>query len=479
MKNYTWGLMKFDGKYLIEQGFKPGPIFKDIMREVNDLEDLDHISIEDQIQDVLYRYKSELTKKEADLKARIIPLRDNALMQPIRFNIATQKEADQENLEKVSDRMWELNKTPTIEASCIMPDACPTGPHSVPVGAVIGARNAIHPGWHSADICCSMFASNFGKTDPKKLLDSIYYVTHFGPGGRQHTATFSLPPLLAYQLNFGKHFATKFFGDRKIQHLARSHFATQGDGNHFAFVGQSESNGDTWLITHHGSRGFGARLYKLGMQVAEEYRKEICPDLHKNDAWIPADTEDGEQYWQSLQIIREWTKCNHYALHYMTSQEVSAKIVEQRWNEHNFVFKEDDVYWHGKGATPIHDPFLPDTDGIQIIPLNMAEPILFVKGKRNKVNMGFAPHGAGRNVSRTAHKKTLTHLTTEEILAKEVPDLDVRFWCGTPDISELPSAYKDAHWIQEQMTKFDLATVVDRIKPYGTIMAGQRKKRRR
>ena len=36
------------------------------------------------------------------------------------------------------------------------------------------------------------------------------------------------------------------------------HFGTQGDGNHFFFVGRIASTGETALVTHHGSRKPGA-----------------------------------------------------------------------------------------------------------------------------------------------------------------------------------------------------------------------------
>ncbi|WP_310395217.1 hypothetical protein [Hymenobacter sp.] len=42
------------------------------------------------------------------------------------------------------------------------------------------------------------------------------------------------------------------------------------------------------------------------------------------------------------------------------------------------------------------------------------------------------------------------------------------------DISELPSAYKDAAEVKRQIADFNLAPVVDEIRPYGCIMAGDR-----
>jgi len=101
---------------------------------------------------------------------------------------------------------------------------------------------------------------------------------------------------------------------------------------------------------------------------------------------------------------------------------------------------------------------MPDTNGVQIVPLNMAEPILFVKSERNDTNRGFAPHGAGRNMSRTAHKKRMAGRTDAQILKSETEGLDVRFYTGITDISELPSAYKNADAVVKDMNAFSLAT---------------------
>ena len=115
---------------------------------------------------------------------------------------------------------------------------------------------------------------------------------------------------------------------------------------------------------------------------------------------------------------------------------------------------------------------MPDTDGVQIVPLNMAEPVLFIKGERNTTNRGFAPHGAGRNMSRTKHKKLMADRTNDEIFNTETRGLDARFYSGNIDISELPSAYKNADSVVKDMQVYDLADVVDRVMPYGSIMAG-------
>jgi tRNA-splicing ligase RtcB len=147
--------------------------------------------------------------------------------------------------------------------------------------------------------------------------------------------------------------------------------------------------------------------------------------------------------------------------------------VEQRfWNEHNFVFKAGDLYYHAKGATPLDPHFMPDITGPRIIPLNMAEPILIVEGDTTANNLGFAPHGAGRNLSRTRHKYSKADKTKEDWFAEETQGIDARFFFNEIDISELPSAYKNAAEVKRQIAEFGLARTVDEIRPYGCIMAG-------
>ena len=69
------------------------------------------------------------------------------------------------------------------------------------------------------------------------------------------------------------------------------------------------------LITHHGSRAPGAALYDKGMHVANRFRQDISPETLKENAWIPFDTEEGQAYWEALQLIRQWTKENHTSIH--------------------------------------------------------------------------------------------------------------------------------------------------------------------
>ena len=218
---------------------------------------------------------------EAELRAIVaafappptVPLRDAGKLAH-RSNIRAENADEIENVAGVERHMVALMRVPTVRAGAVMPDACPSGSAlgTIPVGGVIAAENAIHPGMHSADICCSMAVSIFrGQPDPTAILDAGMRLSHFGGGGRETTDRPAAPP--ADVMNA---FAANPFL-RNAQHAAIEHFATQGDGNHFFYVGRVASSGDVALVTHHGSRKPGAMLYKQGMLAAERTRKLLSP----------------------------------------------------------------------------------------------------------------------------------------------------------------------------------------------------------
>ena len=437
------------GKDLIELGFKPGRWFKEALAHANE-----------------HQLSGEALKNWAET---LVPKTIEPYPEPLPFyrNIRAENAIEQANLDSVVTSMNKVMTTPTLVGGAIMPDACPTGEGHIPVGGIVIARNAIHPAMHSADICCSVMMTSLGPADPKSVLDAAQSVTHFGRGGRQTPAT--LPAEFEERMR-----KNPFLQHEKSLEFARYHLATQGDGNHFLFVGRSRNTGETVIVTHHGSRGLGADLFKRGMTTAESFRQDLSPKTPAVNAWIPFDSPEGQDYWEALQIVRAWTKMNHERIHDAAAGKLGLEPTDRFWNEHNFVFKDGDKFYHAKGATPLDDKFVPDSrNGLRLIPLNMAEPVLVVRGHTTPANLGFAPHGAGRNVSRGTHKRNLSHKTEKEILTQETKGLDIRFYLRNIDISELPSAYKSAASLKAQMKEFELGEIVDEIMPYGCIMAGE------
>lgn len=441
------------GRDLIAWGHKPGPWFAAALAAAN------AAGVEDP-RAVVARFApppapAPIPRRPQDALAHVMNIRAETALEEV-------------NVAAVDAHMRELMRTPTLVAGAAMPDACPSGaaPGTIPVGGVVAAKNAIHPGFHSADICCAMAATYFEGASATRLLDAGMALSHFGGGGRAPGARWA-PPAEVMEAFAGNRFL------RASTDAAIAQFGTQGDGNHFFYVGRLASTGHLALVTHHGSRAPGARLYKAGMEVAEATRQALSPQTAKHNAWIVADSAEGEAYWAALQIVRAWTKANHFAIHDAIADALGLKRVHRFWNEHNFVFRRSDgLFYHAKGATPAFRGYADDASGQTLIPLNMAAPVLIAEGLDAANGLGFAPHGAGRNASRTASLRRHAGRSEADVLAQETKGIDARFFSGVPDLSELPSAYKNAGAVRAQIAEFGLARIVDTIEPLGAIMAG-------
>jgi len=433
------------GMHLKSWGVQPGPGFGELLAKAKWMQQKGR-----PVEQIKALILESVAVIEEQRLARMIPMR--AVPMPFRAHLERgPSEDERRNYEAVVETMANIGRTPVLKGMAVMPDACPVGgAATIPVGGAVSSTE-IHPGFHSADVCCSVAMTVFTDADPKTVLDMVHAATHFGRGGYKQ-------PRYKITANLREWMASNRFTQDLIE-MANKQLGTQGDGNHFAYVGRLASTGETCLVTHHGSRGVGATIYKRGMEVAEKTRRELCPELDKECAWITAESRDGEAYRDALQIAREWTLENHLALH----TAVNLPIRNFVWNEHNFVFRRSDgLFYHGKGATPATPDY-----GITLVPLNMAEPVLVTQGQNSKSALGFSPHGAGRLFSRAEHIRR-----GGGDLEAETAGLDVRFYCGDPDSSELPSAYKDAATVRRQTEEFGLARVVDEVQPYGCIMAG-------
>lgn len=148
------------GKDLIEMGFSPAPWFGEALREFGER----RLS-RSQAARVAQGYVDRIAAAEAARAARERPL--HATPPDWRVNITAETEAEQANLDAVLRSFDLLVRTPTVETGAVMPDACPAGPDgTIPVGGVIAARDAIHPGMHSAGIDARFFC---GRIDVSEL----------------------------------------------------------------------------------------------------------------------------------------------------------------------------------------------------------------------------------------------------------------------------------------------------------------------
>ncbi len=463
---------------LIAAGYRPGPIFKQMLERAAEYE-ARGVSEKKYLLKLLKRDfeppppKSVMRKKPAPLAEAIRPV----------------TKEEKANVRAVRDRMGELLKVPVIRSGAILPDACPAGPGRavIPVGGAIAVENAVIPSAHSADICCSMFATFYeARSTVAKELDALTTATRFGMGHR-HLDDLVHDPVLDHDV-----WLNPFL--KGLKDRAHAHLADQGDGNHFAYVGEVEvdepmramlrlSGHDVLagrlsagryrvLVTHHGSRGLGAAVFKRGQTAALKHTAREADRIPPAAAWLDMKSGTGRDYWEALEYVALWTKANHRVIHRRFLDRIGGVSAAEVGNEHNFVWRRGDLFLHGKGATPAWR----DPDGrpqLGLIPLNMAEPILLVLGGDRDEFLSFAPHGAGRNLSRTALKRQFPdEASRRHEIERSTDGLDIRWYCGKPDLSETPVAYKDAASVKAQIREFGLAEVVAEIRPLGCIMAG-------
>jgi len=480
-----------NGNDLLEAGWRPGP---EIGRALAVAAEYERKGITDP------KYLLKLVAKQVPPSAPKAEMRGTAA--PLAEAIEATCDTSAENVKNVRRHMTELLRVPVIERGAVMPDACPAGAAlgTIPVGGAIAVRNAIIPSAHSADICCSMYATFFqcGK-DVKEMLDDLMASTRFGVGGRR--AEEIVPHPVVDEQVWGNPFLSG------LQESARVHIADQGDGNHFAYLGRVEFGADALrrledagkaelaarmrsasvsgdqfeglaLVTHHGSRALGAKVYARGQNAATKHTNRVAQGIPDCAHWLDLSEVDGQSYWEALQYVSRWTLANHQSIHRRFVERSGANAVCEFGNEHNFVWKRGDLFLHGKGATPAWK----GEDGhpaLGLIPLNMAEPILMVLGSDNADYLSFAPHGAGRNVSRSATLRafrkedgSLDERRIQTEIARRTAGLDIRWWYGRPDLSESPVGYKNAAEVKAQIARFGLAEIVTQIQPLGCIMAG-------
>lgn len=477
-------MSEIGGKLLLSWGIEPGPGFKAVLAQARRLETEGHD------RDAIKAALLERFPKPVVIRRRARGTFAEA--------IVADSPEDEANIAAVRSHMAELMRCPMLEQGAIMPDACPSGqaPGTIPVGGAVVSR-AIHPSFHSADICCSMHATIFPDgVETATFMDALMASTRFGTGGRPAEARID-DPITDEVEETRNPFLTGLAAAAKAQ------LCDQGDGNHFAFFGSlavtpaltqslategqaglaaavAGRGSVNVLVTHHGSRGLGSQVYKRGLAAAIRHTQVVSPETPAHQAWIDPDSETGALYWQALDYVARWTKRNHQLVAERTLARVGIPPLAVFGNEHNFVWKRGDHYYHGKGATPAWT----DGDGhplIGLIPLNMAAPVLLTLGRDRSEFASFSPHGAGRNKSRTALLKELglfglspedRLLQSRAVVGRQTEGLDVRFFFDRPDPSESPVAYKNADRVREQIERFGLADVIGLIMPKGSIMAG-------
>ena len=172
--------------------------------------------------------------------------------------------------------------------------------------------------------------------------------------------------------------------------------------------------------------------------------------------------------------IRAWTKKNHFAIHDAVAGTSAPRCKDRFWNEHNFVFrKTDGLFYHAKGATPAWADFAADFERADADPAQHGRAGAdHARARRRRT--GWASRRTGRAAisRRSAYMRRHAGKTEAEMVAEQTRGIDARFFCGNPDVSELPGAYKSAAGGAPPDRRVRPGRGGGHIEPVGSIMAG-------
>lgn len=261
----------------------------------------------------------------------------------------------------------------------------------------------------------------------------------------------------------------------------RKSMGTLGSGNHAIWV--EGNNNIYYLGIHCGSRNLGLRVanyyQELAIAARDARKKEIYDryeqmitekrekgyfnaiqqliEIRKTEiAAEPIDDlcyiegQDMEDYLHDMDMLRKWSYLNHYTIASFIAMVTGWSYPEEISSIHNYVDTEHKII--RKGAIAAYEGEL------GIIPLNMRDGSLIVRGKENPDWNCSLPHGAGRILSRGEARRTLDLVDYE----KSMEGIYTTSVCFST-IDEAPDAYKPAELIEQAIG--DNAEIIEHIYP--------------
>ncbi|MCI9079691.1 MAG: RtcB family protein [Lachnospiraceae bacterium] len=342
-------------------------------------------------------------------------------------------------------------------------------------GCTIGTTMTIHgkavPNIVGVDIGCGMYTVNIGKADID--FGRVDEAAHYIPSGMNvwqgRQERFNLQELVCYR------------NLRDTKYLERS-LGTLGGGNHFIEIDQA-ADGTKYLVIHTGSRNLGKQVAEYYQHLAvelhsgkEEYfkkrdeiiatykaqgrRKEIQAALkeltwEKRDCFIPDDLcylygTYFDDYLHDVEICQQFAKRNREKIAEVLLSRIGIEAGEAFHTIHNYIDTENMIL--RKGAISAYK------DEKILIPINMRDGSVLATGKGNPGWNYSAPHGAGRLMSRTKAKESLS---MEEY--KNVMEGIYTTSVNEATLDEAPMAYKSLDDIIDVIK--ESVNIIDIMKP--------------
>jgi len=339
------------------------------------------------------------------------------------------------------------------------------------VGSVIPTKNAIIPAAVGVDIGCGMMAWQLtlkAKDLPDNLArirsDIERAVPHGfnSTKGRARKGGWEIVPDSVdsrwreledrYRCIIDKH--------PRISHKSPAHqLGSLGTGNHFIEICLDE-NDNVWVMLHSGSRGPGNVIGRYFIELAKrDMRTHLANIPDENLAYLSEGTNHFDDYVEALNWAQDYAWDNRQAmmdavLRVLRKHLPKFKLGELAVNcHHNYATIEHhfgaDVWITRKGAVRARK------GDLGIIPGSMGTGSFIVRGKGNPESFCSCSHGAGRAMSRSEAKKTITLADHR----KATEGIECRKDKGV--IDESPAAYKDISTVIAAQT--DLIEVVHQL----------------
>ena len=237
----------------------------------------------------------------------------------------------------------------------------------------------------------------------------------------------------------------------------RMQLGSLGSGNHFIEVSLDERD-RVWLFLHSGSRGVGNKLATQHIKMARAWCERAWIQLPDPDlAYL---VEGTAEFWAYLRDLR-WAQ--HFAL--LNREEMMARVaqcladfmgqdvpVEETIQcHHNYTEQMSGdlmAYWKSRPAGRSGHVWLSRKGAIDaspgkpgLIPGSMGTASYVVTGKGNKLSLNSSPHGAGREYSRSAARRTFTRAQLEAAMQ------GIEWRHTDAFLDEIPGAYKPVEQI--------------------------------
>lgn len=283
---------------------------------------------------------------------------------------------------------------------------------------------------------------------------------------------------------------------------------TLGSGNHFLEVQRVDRifdpkaaermgithEGQMTVLIHTGSRGYGHQICGDYLRVMERASAKYGIRLPDRElACAPAKSVEADQYLKAFkcavnyafanrQAITHWVRQSFEQVFKKSSDALGMKLIYDvahnivKLEEHTINGKMQKAWVHRKGATrsfPKGHPLIPkdyrDIGQPVLIPGSMgtASWILLGNPKAMELTFGSTAHGAGREMSRAAAKRT--RRATDIVNELRGRGIYIKAESMETIVEEADDAYKSVDKVVEVSHGVGIGTKVARLVPIGVI----------